>query len=106
MTDGKGRREDFTPAPKIADNVFNLAVLPLIHMGRTNFGATEESLTLFPSREFATEFFPDEVRGYVAAFQSSAKKFLTGLHVAGYDVQILPTKNGRVVVRVIQHIEP
>jgi hypothetical protein len=91
--------------PEMTDKVFYLAIVPIIHMGRTNFGETEEALTLFPSREFATEFFPHEVRGYVAAFESSAKKFLTGLHVAGYDVQILPTQNGRVVVRVVQHVQ-
>jgi hypothetical protein len=90
----------------MADKVFYLAILPLIHMGRTNFGATEEILTLFPNRESATEFYPDEVRGYVAAFERSAKRFLRGLHVAGYDVQILPTENGRVVVRVVQHVQP
>ena len=90
----------------MADKVFYLAILPLIHMGRTNFGKTEEALTLFPSREFATEFFPDEVRGYVAAVESSAKKFMRGFHVAGYDVQILPTEDGRVVVRVVQHVQP
>lgn len=87
------------------DNVLYLAVLPLIHMGRTNFGQTEETLTLFPSQEFATQFFPDEVHGYVATFENRAQKFLTGPHVSSYDIQIVPTESGRVVVRVIQHVQ-
>ena len=36
-----------------AGNELYLAVLPMVHIG-ANFGLTEQNLTLFPSREFAT----------------------------------------------------
>ena len=35
-------------------NELYLTVLPLIHLGN---GLTEQSLTVFPDRNFATEFF-------------------------------------------------
>ena len=49
-------------------NELYLTVLPIIHMGQA-FGLTEQVLTLFPDRNFATEFFPDEVEGYVATLR-------------------------------------
>ena len=50
-------------------NTLYLAVLPIIRLSDTNFGLTEQILTLFPDRSFATEFFEDEVDGYVATFE-------------------------------------
>ena len=63
--------------------VLYLAVLPMIHAT----GLTEQVLTLFPSREFATEFFPEEVDGYILTFTNRANKYLTGGHVQGYEVE-------------------
>jgi hypothetical protein len=86
----------------MATNDLYLTVLPLIHTGKTNFGLTEETLTLFPDRNFATEFFPDEVEGYIATFRNRLK-FLTGGHVTGWEIHPEPTDDGsRVVVRVVQ----
>ena len=50
-------------------NELYLAVLPLIHMSS---GLTEQTLNLFPDRDFATEFFPDEVEAYMSMFQTRA----------------------------------
>ena len=85
----------------MATNNLYLTVLPLIHMGTTEFGRTEETLTLFPDRNFATEFFPDEVEGYIATFRNRLN-YLTGGHVTGWEIHPEPTDDGRVVVRVVQ----
>jgi len=88
-------------------NDLYLAVLPLIHISQNRvvgFGLTEETLTLFPDREFATEFFPDEVDGYIATFENRADKYLTGGHVIGYQCIKEPTDDGRVIVRVVQNV--
>jgi hypothetical protein len=93
-----------------ADNPSNelfLAVLPLIHISTTpyfGYGMTEQTLTLFPDRKFATVFFPDEVDNYILAFESRAQKYLTGGHVTGYDIHREATVDGRVIVRVVQHV--
>jgi hypothetical protein len=83
-------------------NELYLVVLPLIHLG-AEFGRTESVLTLLPDRNFATEFFADEVSGYISTFENRTK-YLTGGHVIGYDLQQQKTSNGRVVVRVIQNV--
>jgi len=85
-------------------NELYLVVLPLIHMSKTfGFGAVEQTLTLFPDRKFATEFFPDEVEGYIATFRNRLD-LLTGGHVKGYEINSEPTEDGRVVVKVIQNV--
>jgi hypothetical protein len=89
-------------------NELYLVVLPLIHISVSptlGFGMTEQTLTLMPSKEFATQFFPDEVDGYIATFENRAKQYLTGGHVTGYKVEKLPTDDGRFVVKVIQNVE-
>ena len=86
------------------NNELYLAVLPLIHIGLNQYGLTEQTLTLFPDREFATKFFEDEVETYILAFQRRANKYLTGGHVTGYDVFPEKTQDGRVIVRVVQHV--
>jgi hypothetical protein len=85
----------------MADNVLYLVVLPLIHLSS---GLVEQTLTLLPNRDFATEFFPDEVEGYVTVFKNRANKYLTGGHVTGYNFEQEKTGNGQVVVRVIQNV--
>jgi hypothetical protein len=87
-------------ADKFPSNVLYLAVLPLIHLGD---GSTEQVLTMYPDKGFASEFFPDEVDNYIATFMRRTKYFVGG-HVVGYDCHKEPTSNGRVVVRVTQNV--
>jgi len=68
-----------------------------------DFGRTEETLTLFPDRNFATEFFPDEVESYVATFKNRIQ-YLIGGHSKNYEVFSENTDDGRVIVRVVQHV--
>jgi hypothetical protein len=81
-------------------NELYFVVLPLIHLAT---GLTEQTLTLLPDRDFATEFFPDEVEPYLSVFNNRLKH-LVGGHVIGYDLHQEKTENGRVVVRVIQNV--
>jgi hypothetical protein len=93
-------------ADKPSNELF-LAVLPLIHITNTpymGYGLTEQTLTLFPDKKFATQFFLDEVDNYIRAFESRAQKYLTGGHVTRYVVSQEPTGDGRVIVRVVQHV--
>ena len=83
-------------------NELYMVVLPLIHLGQ-EFGRTEQVLTLVPDRNFATEFFPDEVEGYILTFQNRMQ-YLSGGHVAGYEVVREHTDDGRVIVRVVQNV--
>jgi hypothetical protein len=85
-------------------NELYFVVLPLIHLGPPSFGLTEQVLTLVPDRNFATEFFPEEVSGYIATFENRAKYFVGG-HVVGFSIEQLPTPNGRVIVRVVQNVK-
>jgi hypothetical protein len=89
-----------------ASNDLYLAILPLIHVSNNQalgFGLTEETLTLFPDRNFATEFFADEVDGYIVTFKNRTK-YLIGGHVKGWDIHKEPTEDGRVIVRVVQYV--
>lgn len=82
-------------------NDLYLTVLPLVHVSS---GLTEETLTLFSSREFATEFFPDEVDKFLNLFEARAQKYLVGGHVTGYEFHKVQTPEGRVIVRVTQNV--
>jgi hypothetical protein len=92
-----------TNDPTLVGNEFYVTVLPIIHMGKTEFGKTEEIITLFPDRNFATEFFPDEVEAYVATFRNRLN-YITGGHVKKWQVFTEATATGRVIVRVIQYV--
>jgi hypothetical protein len=81
-------------------NQLYFVVLPLMSL-RT--GNTEQTLTLLPNRDFATEFYPDEVQAYLTMFQNRIK-YLTGGHVTGYELRQEKTADGRVVVRVTQNV--
>jgi hypothetical protein len=88
-------------------NSLYLAVLPLVHLSPNQFfgyGLTEQTLTLFPDKNFATEFFEDEVDGYIAVFEKRIP-LLTGGHVTGYEFFKEPTSGGRVIVRVVQNVK-
>ena len=91
-------------------NELYLTILPLIrvpgqHLGLSGLsaGSVQQFITLFPDRTFATEFFPDEVAFYVDTFKAT-QKYLTGGHVIGYDFFNENTTDGRVIVRVVQHV--
>jgi hypothetical protein len=84
-------------------NELFFVVIPLIHMGSTNFGLTEQTLTLLPDRNFATEFHEDELQTYITMFENR-KRLLSGGHVSGYHLQTEPTEDGRFIVRVTQHV--
>jgi hypothetical protein len=92
----------------LPENVLYLAVLPLVHIrnrlvGYLTTGSTpaEQVLTLFPDKNFATEFFPDEVQFYIETFRLHSP---TGGHVLGYEFFEEPTDDGRLIVRVVQHV--
>ncbi|HMD83640.1 MAG TPA: hypothetical protein VKO18_02935 [Terriglobia bacterium] len=82
-------------------NDLYFVVLPLIHIGS---GLTEQTLTLLPDKNFATEFYQDEVQNYIDMFENRAKKYLSGGHVSGYNLQTEPTEDGRFLVRVTQRV--
>jgi hypothetical protein len=99
-------------------NRLYLSVLPIIHLNppppanyilvraglQKQFGTPEQILTLFPDRNFATEFYPDEVELYINAVQESTSQFLTGGHVTRYEFIRQTTDDGRVVVMVEQYV--
>jgi hypothetical protein len=85
-------------------NELYFAVLPMIHMGESNYGLTEQILTLFPDRSLATLFPADEVNSYMTTFRNRADKYLSGGHVRGYELHPEPTEDGRVLVRVTQNV--
>lgn len=85
--------------------VLYLAVLPLVHLYQDNYGLTEQTLTLFPDRKFATEFFEDEVDDYIGIFERRANKYLIGGHVTRYHFEKVETGDDRVVVKVTQYVK-
>jgi len=88
-------------------NELFLAVLPLVHVTPTptlGYGLTEETLTLFPDRRFATQFFQDEVDKYILAFQTRAEKYLVGGHSRKFEFFKEEASDERVIVRVVQHV--
>ena len=94
------------------ENVLYLAVLPLIRIPvnilavRANVvrhSGAEQILTLFPNRDFAAQFFPDEVEFYIQAFLS-VEQSLIGGHVLGYEIIKEGADDGRVIVKVVQHV--
>jgi hypothetical protein len=87
---------------EMTSNHLFLVVLPLIHLGG-NFGLTEQTLTLLPNREFATQFYPDEVDSYITTFRNR-EMLLKGGHVIGYNCVVEPGDHGRVIVRVVQYV--
>lgn len=79
---------------QVQTNTLYLAVLPFIHISSapfTSVGQTEQVLTVFPDRDWATKFFADEVDGYMKMFKSRAEKFPSGGHVLGDDLHPIPT---------------
>jgi hypothetical protein len=96
------------------ENELYLTVLPLMRTppgvafyssfrAGTRGPAVEQIVTLFPDRNFATRFYPDEVELYINTFTAS-ESYLTGGHAIGYEIFKEPTDDGRVIVRVVQHV--
>ena len=86
------------------ENELYFAVFPQISLSPTSFGKTEQVLTLMPDKNFATEFFPDEVDSFIQVFRNRMNH-LVGGHVTGYEFNQESTKDGRVLVRVTQNVE-
>jgi hypothetical protein len=106
--------------PAMPSNDLYLVVLPLIRLfpsapqvrhlpdlaglkGITRPDSVQQFLTLFPDRNFATEFYEDEVQYYIDAFKANIAP-LSGGHVTGYQIFPERTDDGRVVVKVVQHV--
>jgi len=85
----------------MAQNILYLAALPLLNLGP--FPRVEEWFTLYPDRDFATQFFPDELALYLAKFTSLVQQ-LRGGRVHSYDISTEEAGNGRVIVRVVQNV--
>jgi hypothetical protein len=111
-------------------NILYLNVLPLVYVNLSGFNPfrnlgsppggsdsffgsgsyatpeqqAEQVLTVFPDKNFATKFFPDEVERYIQEF-AKATGSLVGGHVVGYSYYKEPTDDGRVIVKVIQNVE-
>ena len=90
---------------KVSGNELYFAVLPQIVVSGGDFGKTQQVLTLLPDRNFASEFFPEEVDTYVQVFQNRMIS-LSGGHVTGYFIEKQTVATGRVIVRVTQHVKP
>ncbi len=95
--------------PRMARSIdLYLAVIPLVHISTdTPFmrqGLTEQVLTLFPSKDFATEFYPEQVQGYIDLFRSNASSHLVGGRITGYDFVRENTEEGLVIVKVTQNV--
>lgn len=88
-------------ALKRSKNELYLAVLPLVHL---DTGLTEQTLTLFPDKQFATEFFKDEADLYINMFKSRANKYLVGGHVVAYEFHQESNGDGRIIVGVVQNV--
>ena len=84
-------------------NELYVAVLPMVNLSE-RFGHTEQFLTMFPDRKFATEFFEDEVDAYISTFERRANQYLVGGHVKSYSFKKEPIGDGRVIVTVVQHV--
>ncbi len=85
------------------ENVLYIAILPIIHLS-TNFGLTDQIMTLFPDKKFATEFAANEVDNFIQIFKRRADDYLTGGHVNGYDFHKELTPDGRVIIKVVQRV--
>lgn len=94
------------PNDKLSNELY-LVVLPLVHITMNQvlgYGLTEQTITLLPQRDFATKFFKDEVAAFIDAFKWRADKYLTGGHITGYELIPEDTDDGRIIVRVLQHV--
>ena len=75
--------------------------MPLIHLAT---GQTEQALSFFPDRNFATEFYADEVDTYLG-FVSKRLQYLEGGHIKDYEGDKEDAGGGRFIIRVRQNVE-
>ena len=87
---------------EMQQNILYLATLPLFHLG-PGIPRAEEVFTLYPDRDFATQFFPDELNRYKDTFKFLVQQ-LKGGHVIGYDFIEEDAGNGRIILQVIQNV--
>lgn len=91
----------------MATNELYLGVLPLIHITPNQmlgFGLAEQTLTVYPDRSFATEFFADEVDAYMETFINRANKYFVGGHSISWEVSKEQIESGRYIVKVRQNV--
>jgi len=84
-------------------NILYLAVLPLISFNALGLLGMQEVFTLYASKEFATHFFVDEL-GRIEKPIRELLQQRTGGHVVGYDVERETVGDGRIILRVTQHV--
>jgi hypothetical protein len=85
------------------DNVLYFAVLPQIVVSGSNFGKSEQVLTLLPNKDMASAFMPDEVDTYIQIF-NSRKGYFIGGQVTDYEFKKLGADGGRFYVQVTQRV--
>jgi hypothetical protein len=83
--------------------VLYAAVIPLVHLTE-RFGLTEQVMTLFPDKNFATFFSPGEVDGYLMTLKNRAETHLKGGNITAYEFSKEPAGNGMFIIKVIQHV--
>jgi hypothetical protein len=81
-----------------------MTVLPMIQVDGQSIGLTSQVLTLTPDLNFATRFFSDEVENYILMFEHRIR-YLTGGHVKDFTLTKQRQSDGRIIVRVDQHVE-
>jgi hypothetical protein len=84
-------------------NRLYVSIIPMIHL-TDRFGLTEQVMTLFPDKNFATLFRPDEVDNYLHLLKNRAETYLRGGNVTDYEFQTEADGTGMVRVVVIQHV--
>jgi len=84
-------------------NDLYLVVLPMVHLAISQYGLTEQVITMLPIRSIATEFAPDEVDSVIFMMESRANEYLTGGNVMNYTFTKEPTSRG-VIVKVTQNV--
>ena len=84
-------------------NELYVAIIPIIHLTQS-FGLTEQVMTLFPDKNFATSFTKEEVNGYLITLKNRADQYLTGGNVQSYDIKTVPAGDGLFFIRVIQNV--
>ena len=85
-------------------NVLYLSVSPLMNFNSLGVMGLKEFYTLYASKDLATQFFPDELDRVEKPIRDLLQQ-LRGGHVVGYDFAREAATDGRVILKVIQHVE-
>jgi len=89
---------------KMEPNVLYLSVSPLMNFNSLGVMGLKEFYTLYASKDLATQFFPDELDRVEKPIRDLLQQ-LRGGHVVGYDFAREAATDGRVILKVIQHVE-